>query len=213
MAGRSFRAIGWGRVLVDGRRDIEVVLLDQTMRERGVEQSVNVHVLGDQSIVLLVILPTGGDQRPVCRKRSIPSRRDIHWFLHLLQLLLGLVVLLPSFTQRCQATNSSSTMTILPIDLPLVSRIVLPDQAHTPDLWRLQHLGAHAHQPLQLPVGLLSTPSLMYTLLVIRPFMCPSPSGDSLAKLRRVAEVRRGPALDQAGELVAARRHDIIREG
>lgn len=213
MAGRSFRAIGWRGCLVDGRRDIEVVLLDQAMREGGVEQAVNVHVLGDQSIILLVVLPTGEDQRLVCRKRSISSRRDIHRFLHHLQLLLGRVVLLPSFTRRCQATKLQQPMSILPIDLPLVSRIVLPDQAHTPDLRRVQHLGAHAQQPLQLPVGLLSTPSLPYTLLVICPFMCPSRSGDSLAKLRRVAEVRRGPALDQAGELVAARRHNIIREG
>lgn len=79
-----------------------VVLLDQVVRKRRIQQLVNVDVLGDQEIVPLVVFPDR--------------------FLHLLQLLLRLVVL-----------------------MPLVSGIALPDQPHAAHLRGHEDLGPQAH--------------------------------------------------------------------
>lgn len=119
-------------------------------------------------------------------------------------------------TKMSGHTIPHATPLTLPMDLPLISRIILPNQPHTPNLRRIQHLSAHAQQPLHRPVGPLPPPSLMRTLLIIRPLICAPPTNarrTSLPKPRRVAEVRRGPALYEPRKSLPARGDNVIREG
>jgi hypothetical protein len=66
------------------------------MRKRGIEETVDVHVVLEQLVVALIVFASGP-----CQSEShiVYSFFDLHWLLHALELFFGLVVLLPTYTQ------------------------------------------------------------------------------------------------------------------
>ena len=69
-----------------------LVLLDQGVGQRRVEQAVDVQVLLDEVVVAFVVLSSAWMS---ARASYVWVEVDVQWLLHLLQLLVRLVVLFP----------------------------------------------------------------------------------------------------------------------
>jgi hypothetical protein len=112
--------------------------------EGRVEEAVDVHVMLDQLIVALVVLASRCVSS--CRFKC-SNALNLHVLLHVLELFITLVVLLPRPDQPHVAFVQSPSQ-----HLPLVSGVRIANQPLTSHLWRVQYGGCIAISPLCIPV-------------------------------------------------------------
>ena len=128
-----------------------VVFVEQIMRQRGVQESVDIEILGNEEVVPLVVLASARKSVRIVDTRNISLHTPAFSFSSAPPTICDIFPF-NGTVSGCHEKKPFSPPERLLVgkqDLPLVSRIAVSNQPHASHLRRHQDLRTNAHQPLQ----------------------------------------------------------------